>query len=41
MFLLTALSIPRIISGSWGYSRAFWGVVQCLIFVRISGEGVL
>jgi hypothetical protein len=25
MFLLTALLIPRIISGSWGFSQAFWG----------------
>jgi hypothetical protein len=32
MFLLTALLIPRIISGSWGYSQAFWGVIQCLYY---------
>jgi hypothetical protein len=41
MFLLTALLIPRIISASLGYNQAFWGVVQCLIFVRMPGEGVL
>jgi hypothetical protein len=32
MFLLTALLISRIIRGSWGYSQAFWGVIQCLYY---------